>query len=207
MTRTILPLLAIAVATAGCARDGNGSVHGGADASPHAAVPDAAPDAAARNATGDTTLASGLVFTRADGTHVSFSPGARLFLWCGPWDGELIPIPALQILLVGPGEEDPGFFFKAVVSDVEVGTPQTFPISFIFDMPEGVVLFLADGDNELSSDQKEASGSLTFQAFTCDEGGTVEFTVDAVLGSELAGLPTVAVKGSFRGTVGKEPMP
>lgn len=69
----------------------------------------------------------------------------------------------------------------------------------------GALVFINDGDNELSTAESESSGSITFQEVSCERGGAVRFAIDAVVGSEFGGGPTMRVTGSFRGTVGDRP--
>jgi len=138
-----------------------------------------------------------LVFTRADTTEVVFPSSSQAYVWCGDWDSE-VEVPAL---LIGFGDIDVDFTYwslRAVVADIELDQPLSFPIIFVWDQPEGVEMFLNDPPNELSSGQSESSGTITFHALPCPGGGTVEFTIDAVLGSEYGDLDPVAVTGYFR---------
>lgn len=148
-----------------------------------------------------------LVFTRGDGSVINFSPLAKLHAWCGPYEEGLIPAPALHIVQFGPGEKDPVWMLKAVIADVKPGVPLTFPHSFIWDKPTGVNLFVAEGQNEASTAEEESAGSLTFHQLSCGEGGVVDFSVDAVAGSELSDLSPITIKGSFRHPVGPAPAP
>lgn len=146
-----------------------------------------------------------LVFTRADHSVIAFASGAQVFVWCGPWEEGFVATPSLQILFGGPAQADPRWHLRAVVADVAVGQPLPFPNGFIWDQPKDVDVFLADAPNELSTTQSPANGSVTFQRFQCGSGGSVEFSIDAVLGSEFWDGPSVGVSGSFRAAVGQPP--
>lgn len=50
-----------------------------------------------------------------------------------------------------------------------------------------------------------SGATITFQEVSCQRGGTVRFSIDAVVGSEFGDGPTMRVTGSFRGTVGDRP--
>lgn len=146
-----------------------------------------------------------LVFTRADQSVVAFSSAAVLFVWCGPWEEGTIPTESLKIIFGGPGAGDPIFRARVVVADVAIGVPLAFPNNFVFDEPKDADLFLFDPSNELSTQDDESSGSITFQKLDCGSGGEVQFSIDAVIGSEFGGGPTVSVTGSFQGEVGPSP--
>ena len=146
-----------------------------------------------------------LVFTRADGSRISFASGASLFVWCGPWEEGLIPTPSLQILLYGPASGDPGWSLRAVVADVRPGEPVRFPNEFVWDHPRGVDVFVLDPPNELTTNLGDAAGSITFEQLKCGGGGTVQFSIDAVLSSEFSDGTPVAVKGRFRAPIGPAP--
>ncbi|HMU60654.1 MAG TPA: hypothetical protein PKA66_02640 [Gemmatimonadales bacterium] len=146
-----------------------------------------------------------LVVTRADNSQVSFAASAFLYVWCGPWEAGVVDTPSVQVLFGGPAGSDPHWWMKGVVADVVIGQALTFPNSFVWDQPTKVDLFVGDPPNELSTQQGNSSGSITFQKLDCTAGGEVAFTIDAVVGSELGGGPSVSVAGGFRGPVGGAP--
>ena len=148
---------------------------------------------------------NGLVFTRADQSGIVFSSAAVLQVWCGPWEEGTTPTQSLQILFGGPGAEDPRWSLRTVVADVTIGVPLGFPNGFVFDQPKDVDLFLSDPSNELSTQDSRSSGSLTFQKLQCGSGGEVQFSIDAVIGSEFGDGPSVSVTGSFQAEVGQPP--
>lgn len=145
---------------------------------------------------------SSLVFTREDGTTVPFED--RFYVWCGAWEPGEVDTPAVHVLAGRPTDER-WWTLSAVRADVGAGSNLSFPNDFIWDQPEGAQLFILDGDNELSTGESESSGSITFQEVSCERGGTVRFSIDAVVGSEFGDGETMRVTGSFRGTVGNAP--
>ena len=57
----------------------------------------------------------------------------------------------------------------------------------------------------LSSDFEDASWSITFHKFPCPDGDTVEFSIDAVLESELGNMSSVAVTGCLTAALATPP--
>lgn len=140
----------------------------------------------------------GLVFSREDGSPISFPPDAGTFVWCGDWETGRVPEPTLHIALSSATPDTPGWRLKVVLADAAVGDTLFIPNTFVWDQPDSLDFFLLDPPNELSSQQQESSGFLVFQQLGC--GQTIEFDLDAVLASEIAGQPSVTVRGRFRGT-------
>jgi len=130
-------------------------------------------------------------------------------VWCGPWEEGVVPTQTLHIVFGGPGPDDPAWHLRAVVTDVVPGSPSVFPNNFVWDDPRNVDLYIADladnPKNELSTQDTRSSGSITFQALQCIHGGAVQFSIDAVVGSEFGSGPFVTVTGSFRAIVGSPP--
>ena len=151
--------------------------------------------------TGPTGVENSLVFTRANQSRISFPSDARLFVWCGPWDN-LVATPSLQVLLAGANSS---WHLQAVVSDVTIGNPLTFPNVFISNQPKNVDLFVHDEPNELSTSEDESTGSITFQKLNCGSGGEVQFSINATIGSEFGNGPSITVAGAFRSPIGNPP--
>ena len=146
-----------------------------------------------------------LVFTREDQSEVPFSSDAVLYAWCGPWEEGEVATPTLHVLFAGPGFQDPLWYLRAVIADVTVGEPNGFPNGFAFDQPTGVDLFVFDPPNELSTQDDGSSGTITFQNLPCETGAVVEFSIDAVVGSEFQGGAPVHVGGTLRASIGEPP--
>ena len=196
-----VPVVAFALAAMSCTDHSLVDVRGDAAGDASAEV---AGEAAAEVPAG---VENRLVFTGDGGKAIQFSREAQLRVFCGPWDPETAPVKSVQILLGGPRDEDPAWQVQAVFGDITPGVALGFPNSFHFQNPKGALVFAHDGTNEASTAEEGSSGSLTFQSISCDEGGTVAFTLDAVLGSELADLGPITAKGTFRGVVGPAPTP
>ena len=147
-----------------------------------------------------------LVFTRADNSRLSFAKGAAVSVWCAPWEEGVVATPSLQILF-GQKADEPHWWLHAAVADVTIGQALAFPNNFVWDQPKGVDIFVGDpvGPNELSTQAGGSGGSITFQQLDCGNGGGVEFTIDAVIGSEFGNGPSIGVSGDFRAPVGGPP--
>ena len=145
-----------------------------------------------------------LVFTRANQSTIAFANGSQLRVWCGPWDAGTVQTPAVHVVYSGTGAGNPGWAMTAVVADVVIGTPLTFPNTFVFDQPRRADFFVNDPPNELSSGLTASSGSITFQQLSCAAGGRVAFTVTAALASEVGGQ-SVLVSGKVSAPVGQAP--
>jgi hypothetical protein len=139
-----------------------------------------------------------LIFTRADGSTIAFAGSSALEISCGSWEAGMVATPSLQVRLSG----QTGWHLRAVLDDVAIGQPLSFPNGFIWDQPQNVDLFILDVPNELSTQDGRSSGSITFQVLSCVSGGQVSFTIDAVIGSEFGNGPSVTVTGSFNAPVG-----
>ena len=140
-----------------------------------------------------------LRFTREDGSVIAFSAKPRV--WCGPWESG-VNRRSVHVTVRGRKRH---WDLAAVRHDVKAGTTVKFPTDIIFNRPHGAELFVADAPNEASTNEEEASGSMTFTHVSCRHGRVVAFTIDAVLGSELSDLGTIHVTGSFRGHVASAP--
>jgi len=152
--------------------------------------------------------ATGLVIIRADGSTIQFPPDARVYLWCGPWEEGSVDTLTIHVWYgtCGTGMPAAGWWLRAVHADIVLGDTLWFPNSFVWDQPHGADLFLWDPPNELSTSQPESAGYMIFHALPCGHGDVVEFSIDAVLGSEYHDLRPVTVRGRFRArTTGAPP--
>jgi len=147
-------------------------------------------------------IQNALAFTRPDNSRVQFP--RQPTVWCGAWEEGFVATPALHILVVRQAPREPYWYLRAVLADVAPGQPDTFPNGFTFDQPRNVDMFVFDPPNELST-QQSSSGQIVFQQFGCGSSAQVEFTIDALIGSEFGGGPPLTVTGSFRSPVGNPP--
>jgi hypothetical protein len=135
-----------------------------------------------------------LVFERTDGSRVQF--GSNVEIWCGPWEKGEIPIETLHITAKGSGWSY--WNIRAVLEDVVPGEKIYFPNTFIWNQPEGADIFVCDEPNELSSSEEESHGWIMFEKVGCGRHSSVQFSIDAVLGSEYHDGDSLKVYGSFR---------
>lgn len=142
---------------------------------------------------------AGLSFERPDGSKIR--SGAPPRVWCGPWDDQ----SARRTIHVMARGARRGWEVSAVRRDLAIGRPIEFPNAFVSTKPRGAQIFAYSGAIEASSAEEESSGSIVFSQVSCRLGGTVEFSVEAVLGSELFGGKPVRVSGTFRGRVSQSP--
>jgi hypothetical protein len=147
----------------------------------------------------------GLVFTRADSSRVVFPPSSATYVWCGEWESGEVPIPALHVMVVMPGPAQGYWWLRAVLRDVRTGQPLSFPNDFNWDEPEGAHIFLFDDPNELATDTDDSGGTITFHQLPCPSGSMVDFSIDAVLGSEYGDMPPVSARGRFTARVTAPP--
>jgi hypothetical protein len=145
------------------------------------------------------TAQAGLTFKRLDGSAIRFSVKPRV--WCGPWD-DLVARPSLHVVARSARR---GWELSAVTRDIVPGQPIEFPNEFVSSRPRGAQLFVATPRIEASSAEEESSGSLVFSRASCQVGGLIQFSVRAVLGSELFGGTRVRVSGAYRGYVSETP--
>jgi hypothetical protein len=92
-----------------------------------------------------------------------------------------------------------------VVDDVTIGEQMSFPNSFVWDQPTGVAVFVSDPPNECSTAELDAGGYVVFQRFDCGDAGQLQFSIDAVLGSEYGDGPPITVRGTFKAPVSRPP--
>ncbi len=137
-----------------------------------------------------------LVFTREDGSEIEFTATAKAYVWCGPWENDLVLDTTLHVWF-GSSTSVNGWVLKGVVGDIEIGDTLRFPNYFIWDQPDSVHMFLLDPPNELATNTEESSGYIVFHSLPCPDGRTVDFTIDAVIGSEYGDMPSVTVRGRF----------
>ena len=136
-----------------------------------------------------------LVFRRPDGSRVAFKPDVAV--WCGPWEPGEVETPAIHVYVGRPGR--PGHWeLSAVVADVQRRPVVRVPSSFDSDRPAGALLFTAQGNQELSSQEEEGRGTITFRRVRCDGRIALDFRVRATLGSEFIDGERWKVRGRFR---------
>ena len=140
---------------------------------------------------------AGLRFARLGGAVIQFT-GAPV-VRCGPWEAGV----RTRTVFVELRNHGRAWQLRAVLADVAAGQRISFPTSIVDARPHDAVLFVAQRRPliEASTNEEEASGSLSFSAASCRPGDAVSFTVHALLGSELFDGREVRVDGSFTGAV------
>jgi hypothetical protein len=146
-----------------------------------------------------------LTFTREDGTTLQFPGDAETYIWCGPWEEGSIEEYAIHVWHGTLAPEEARWELLAVVDDILLETPFEFPNFFIWDQPDSALIFIYDPPNELATHTDDSSGSLIFHAHPCGSGTTIDFSIDAVIGSEFGQMPTVTMKGRFTADATGEP--
>jgi hypothetical protein len=137
-------------------------------------------------------LDNNLVFERTDGSRVDFAPDVSVKVM--PWESD-VPVETLHIRGRGPGMSY--WSLRAVIKDVQSGERIDFPNNFIWNEPKGADLFVFDAPNELSSSEEESRGRIVFDRIDLDGSVEVQFSIDAVLGSEYHDGDSLKVYGDL----------
>ena len=143
-------------------------------------------------------MKNNLTFKRSDGTSIEF--GSKTYVWCGPWAQYQVAVPTLHILVCCDyqnTENKTYWHLQAVISDVNMDEEMKFPNSFVWDQPKGVSLRIYDPPDEFSTDKKESNGGIVFEKLKCGVLGEVQFTINAVIGSEFVDGDSLMVSGTF----------
>jgi hypothetical protein len=147
-----------------------------------------------------TVVADSLVFTRADSTRIT--TGTTPLVCCGLYDPSFVNERTMRIVLYDPAYQKPGWEILVLIDRAVAGAITTLPTVVVAPskVPR-VSMFVADIGNELSSDAEDSSGTITVHSFQCTATAIrIDFSVDAILGSELASSPSMRVQGAFQAT-------
>jgi hypothetical protein len=144
-----------------------------------------------------------LTFKRPNGSVVRMDAPAAV--WCGPWETG-INRRTIHVLARGPKR---AWELSAVLNDIKPGRRISVPSYFVSDHPHGAFLFAYDGSHpktiEVSTQEEEGSGYLSFSEASCELGSTLRFSIHAVLGTEVFNTPNLRVDGTFEAVIGEEP--
>ena len=138
-----------------------------------------------------TVIADSLVFTRADSTVLTM--GTTPLVCCGLYDPSSVNERAMRVVFYDPAAQKPGWQILVLIDRAQAGAVTTFPNVVVAPSKVPYVsMFVADSTgNELSSDDPDASGSITVHSFSCTATAIrIDFSVDAILGSESGGSPS-----------------
>jgi hypothetical protein len=151
-------------------------------------------------------VVNNLVFRRQGGTTITFAATTKSFAWCGPYDPGDAKTTTVHVITYDTTLTT-GTHWRlwAIPADVVIGEPQLFPNHWIWPNPDSVQVFVGDPPNEAASDTEESGGWIVFQKLDCAEGGQIEFTIDAQIGSEYGDSPWITVQGNFRATLSASP--
>ena len=141
-----------------------------------------------------------LLFTAADSTV--FTTGTSPYSCCGLYDPSFVNERALRIILFDPNGQKPGWQILILTDRAVAGETTTLPTTVVAPskVPR-VSMFVTSLQNEWNSDAEGSSGSIVVHSFECTVSTIrIDFSVDAVLGSETAG-PSIRLQGSFRATL------
>lgn len=147
-----------------------------------------------------------LVFKRTDSSEIEF--GENTLVWIGFWENT-VKVEALHIVVSDaspPSGPIRYWRLKAVIDDIVIGEKLEFPNNYIWNDPDGVLLFVYDEPNELSTQEEESRGWITFHKLRTGGSGEVSFSIDAVVGSEYHDGDSCSVQGTFRSSIGSEPL-
>jgi hypothetical protein len=148
----------------------------------------------------EVAIIDSLVFTRADSSRVTM--GVIPLVCCGPYDPGFVNERAMRIVFYDPANLLPGWQILVLTDRALAGEFTTLPTTVVPPSQVPFVsLFVAGIGNALSSDTQDSSGTITVHSFECDAAAIrIDFSVDAVLGSEFGGGPSMRVQGTFEAT-------
>jgi hypothetical protein len=148
----------------------------------------------------ETVVADSLVFQRADSSVVAM--GETPLVCCGLYDPGFVNERAMRVVFYDPANQMPGWQILILIDRAQPGATTTLPTEVVAPSKVAAVsMFVADFGNDLSSDAEDSGGIIVVHSFRCTATTIeIEFSVDAVLGSEYAGGPSMRVHGTFQAT-------
>lgn len=147
-----------------------------------------------------TVVVDSLAFMRADSTVLAM--GTTPLVCCGLYDPSFVNERAMRIVMFDPANQKPGWQILILIDRAQAGAVTTLPTAVVAPSKVPYVsMFVADFGNDLSSDTAGSSGTITVHSFSCNSTAMqLDFSVDAILGSEFGGAPSMFVKGTFQAT-------
>lgn len=175
-----LPLLVVAALSLGCGKEEHGLI-----------PPETFPG---------TSVSNSLVFKGADSLVVTM--GTTPFYCCGRYDPSFVNERAMRIVLYDPANQNASWQILILIDRAQPGATTTLPTAVVAPSKAPYVsMFVSSRGGEWSSDVEESSGAIVVHSFRCSATTIqVDFSVDAVLGSELAGGSSMRVQGTFQAT-------
>jgi hypothetical protein len=143
-----------------------------------------------------------LRLTWADGSALAVK--GKQYVWCGKWDdGADVRTVRIQ---QGSPFSPPWWMVEIRLSLARRGRTVHFPVL----VGKSTTMFVAYPRKQLeaSAESERSKGSLTVLGdVTCRPGSPVRLGIHATLAGEEAGTPSIAVDGTFVGTMGTTPAP
>jgi hypothetical protein len=148
-----------------------------------------------------TVISDSLTFTRA-GDTTALAMGTTPLVCCGLYDRGFVNEHAMMVVLYDAGNQKPGWQIVILTDHAQAGTIYTLPTPVVPPSKVPYVsMFVADSTNELNSDTQESSGTITVNSFRCTQTAIeIDFTVNAILGSEYWDGPSMGIQGTFKAT-------
>ncbi|NIO00723.1 MAG: hypothetical protein GTO42_01070 [Candidatus Latescibacteria bacterium] len=143
-----------------------------------------------------------LVFKYQSGREIQM--GSDYAICCGIWEPGYIDKNALKIFFYDPSFQQSFWKLFIVVDELTVDSTYSLPTN-----GSPVSMFFVDfsNSNELYSHEPESSGSITVYSLDCGPPVKLVFSIDATVGSEYAGMPSVDVSGYFSCAIYSNPAP
>ena len=139
---------------------------------------------------------------RIDNIELDFTDD--YYCYCENWEDQ-IRVKTLKVFagfdLKDPVPDMSYWSLKIVLNDVSLGDSLQFPVTFQWDQPEDLELFIYQNPGEFSSQERESKGIIVIKRIDCGSSGGIEFYIDATIDSEFHGGGAVRVTGSFTAPV------
>ena len=148
-----------------------------------------------------TVVQDSLVFQRSDSTIIEM--GTTPLVCCGLFDPGFVNEPAMRVVLYDSAFQKAGWQIIILTNRAVPGATTTLPTTVVPPSKiEHVSMFVTTAlGGEWSSATEESSGSIVVHSFQCTSTTIrLDFSVDAILGSEVAGPSPIRARGTFRAT-------
>ncbi len=147
-----------------------------------------------------------LVFRSGDNTVIDFTDD--YYCYCENWEDQ-VGVMTLKVI-AGFDTNDPVpemsyWSLKVVLNDVSSGDTLQFPITFLWDHPEDLQLFIYENPGEYSSQENESRGIIVIRRLSCVSDGGIEFYIESEIDSEFHEGGSVKVQGTFTAPLREPP--
>jgi hypothetical protein len=128
--------------------------------------------------------------------------GSTSLACCGLYDPSFVNERAMRVLFYDPAGQKPGWQILILIDHAQQG--ETVSLPTVVEPPSKIPrisMFATTLGNDVSSNAAASTGTITVHSFRCTSVAIhIDFSVDAVLGSELGGGGSITVQGTFRAT-------